>query len=101
MIKFTKPAKLEKFICALQDVLSELEREKNNEESLWGNLFEVVESEMNELLEYALKCEVYFKYGKKQRMLESTYFITDTMEPLDFTPLGKKIFAVQDIYKKL
>ena len=53
---------------------------------------------MNELKLHADRGDVYYKYGKKQRMLESTYLITDSLNALDSTSLGRKIILLQDMY---
>ena len=97
----------ESFINDLQDILSEVEKVRQNiqkgESSTWAItlLDKVIKPEMEELLDHAKKGEIYFKYGKKQRMLESTYFMTDSPVNLGGTPLGIKIFALQEMYRKL
>jgi hypothetical protein len=91
--------KIESLVDDLQEILSLVAKEIS-EGGLWSTelLNDVVKPEMDELLGYALKGEIYFKYGKKQRMLQSTYFMTDTFEKLDGTELGKKITALQRKY---
>lgn len=93
--------KVEKFKKILQEVLFEIEKEKNNPKSIWKPAVGFIECEICELLSHAQNGEVYFKYGKKQRMLESTYFMTDTFEPVGKTILGEKILEVQKLYDKL
>ena len=68
--------------------------------SKWNKkqLENVVCPEINELLSFALKGKVFFKYGKKQRMLESTHLITDSLSALDKTPLGSKILELQKLF---
>lgn len=58
---------------------------------------DVVIPEMETLLSYAENNLVYYKYGKEQRLLESTYFIGDTLKPLHLTELGRAILKVQRI----
>jgi len=71
--------------------------------SKWNaeQLKKVVIPEMNELLQHALKGEVFFRFGKTQRLLESTYLITDSLENLLDTSLGKKISELQELYDSL
>jgi len=75
----------------------------NGEKSGWdyGQLQNIVYSEMNELLSHAIKGEIYFKYGKKQRMLESTYLLTDSLKDINQTPLGEKILILQHLYNSI
>lgn len=56
---------------------------------------------MEELYKYFKIGKKFFKYGKNQRMLESTYLITDSMKNLKNTNLGKEILKLQDIYNKI
>ena len=56
---------------------------------------------MEKLYAYFANGKVFFKYGKKQRMLESTYIITDSINSLMSTVLGKEIIKLQDMYNKL
>ena len=56
---------------------------------------------MKELHNHLVNGEVFFKYGKKQRMLESTYIITDSIRNLSNTSLGKEIIKLQEKYNKL
>ena len=104
LAKFTE--KLENFKDALKDVLLEIDREKerikNGDSSLWrvSALDNIVKPEMTELLECAQKGNIYFKYGKKQRMLESTYFTIETLDDLYTTILGEKIYKVSELFRK-
>ncbi len=86
--------------------LTDILKEANNEleivqsgQSKWEKeqLLEVVIPEIEELLSYANNGKVLFKYGKKQRRLESTYLLIDSLNALDNTSLGKKITILQDI----
>ena len=56
---------------------------------------------MEELYDYFKNGEIFFKYGKNQRMLESTYLITDSMKNLKNTILGKEILKLQNIYDNI
>lgn len=57
--------------------------------------------ELTELLHAAKLGEVYFKYGKKQRMLESAYLVLDSCDGLGDTLLGKKILELQTVYSRI
>ena len=99
--------KLELFIILLSEIIecAEIESEKINtgQPSQWerNQLEGIVRPEISELLSFALKGIVFFKYGKKQRMLESTYLITDSFLALDKTPLGRKLLELQKHYNSL
>ena len=70
--------------------------------SQWDvNQLGVVRSEISELYSFALKGKVFFKYGKGQRMLESTYLITDSLSELNKTILGGKIAELQKLYNSI
>ena len=105
--KGVKRDELGQFVTLLQETIACIEKETNTiregGSSIWnlGLLQNVVFPEMNELLSYALEGKVFFKYGKSQRLLESTYSMTDSFERLNNTPLGKKILEVQGLYDKL
>ena len=97
---------MEMFIQYLQAILVEADKAINNYNSIWRREYEdiikqIIEPEITKLLIYAKKGEVYFKNGKKQRMLESTYSIIDNISSLGKTPLGNKILELQEIYNKL
>lgn len=87
----------------LKDILTEIEKEIASESSIWdkGQLVDVVKPEIEELYAYFTNGTVFFKYGKKHRMLVSTYIITDSMKNLMNTALGEKIIKLQDMYNKL
>lgn len=87
----------------LKIILTEIEKEIASENSIWDKeqLVHVVKPEMEKLYSYFADGKVFFKYGKKQRMLESTYIITDSINSLMNTDLGKEIIKLQDMYNKL
>lgn len=87
----------------LKKVLNSIEEEIKNENSIWDKklLVSVVKPEIEEIYSYFASGRVFFKYGKKQRMLETTYFITDSMRGLTKTILGKEIIKLQEMYDKL
>lgn len=89
-------------INQLLKVLDAIEFEILNNNSIWEKelLVEVVKPEIKELYEHLKKGETFFKYGKKQRMLVSTYFMTDSFKPLKDTVLGEEILKLQHIYNK-
>ncbi|MBQ9558267.1 MAG: hypothetical protein IJU94_06660 [Clostridia bacterium] len=92
------------FIDLLTDVLNCAEKEKskilNGDVSQWdlGHIEDIIIPEISELLSYAKSDKVYFKYGKKQRLLESTYLMADSTNDLYHTDLGVKISALQGFY---
>ena len=55
-------------------VLNSVEAEMKSENSIWDKeqLSSVVKPEMEELYTHFKNGRVFFKYGKKQRLLEST-----------------------------
>ena len=90
------------FLNLLNSILDEAVNEEaraQNGNSRWGEreLKNIVIPEMNELKLHADRGDVFFKYGKNQRMLESTYLITDSLKELDSTSLGRKIILLQDM----
>lgn len=95
------------FIDMLQEIIEFAICEENNinsgKASSWSvsQLENVVLPEMNELLAYALNGKVLFKYGKSQRLLESTYLLTDSIGNLNNTVLGGKITELQRLYNCL
>ena len=99
--------KINAFIDLLKETIECAEIERNHIDkgvpSDWnyGLLKNVVFPEINELLSYANKGEIYFKYGKKQRRLESTYFLLDSFKRLSETPLGEKILELQHFYDSI
>ena len=87
----------------LKRVLNSIEEELKNENSIWekDHLIDVVEPEIKELYTHFANGRVFFKYGKRQRMLVSTYIITDSLRNLSNTSLGKEIIKLQQMYNKL
>lgn len=66
--------------------------------SCWNadQLAHIVIPEMTQLRQYLLKGELFLKYGKQQRLLESTYLMTDSLHMLRHTPLGVQIANLQE-----
>lgn len=99
--------KLEQFTDLLSEIIECAEAESariySGHPSQWeiNQLEGVLQPEVSELLSFALKGKVFFKYGKRQRMLESTYLITDSFSALDKTSLGMKILDLQKLYNSL
>lgn len=60
-----------------------------------------IKKEMQELNQYAQKGTVYFKYGKRQKTLETSYIVTDSLSNFASTQLGKQLNKLQDIYNHL
>lgn len=87
----------------LKRVLKSIEEELKNENSIWDKeqLISIVKPEMKELYTHFVNGREFFKYGKKQRMLESTYIMTDSIKNLNNTRLGKEIIKLQEKYNKL
>lgn len=87
----------------LKKILIILENEIYDEHSIWNKeqLLKIIKPEMEELYEYFKSGKKFFKYGKNQRMLESTYLITDSMKKLKTTNLEKEILKLQKIYDNL
>ena len=55
----------------------------------------IVLPEMGELLQYILKGYLFLKHGRQQRLLESTYILTDSLNAIAKTPLGIEITRLQ------
>ena len=95
------------FVKSLVAVLDCARKEKNvildGKESLWNleQIKKVIVPEISELLSYTSKGELYFKFVKKQRLLESTCLITDSLNELSHTALGKCVLNLQKIYYTL
>ncbi len=87
----------------LKRVLNSIEEEIKSENSIWDKeqLISVIKPEMEELYTHFKNGRVFFKYGKKQRLLESTYIMTDAIRNLSNTSLGKEIIKLQEKYNKL
>lgn len=87
----------------LKKILNIIEIETNNKNSVWNKelLIKFIKPEIEELYNYFKNGKIFFKFGKSQRMLESTYIITDSIEKLSNTDLGKEILKFQEMYNKL
>lgn len=81
----------------------EIQKIDAGKSSKWSivQLESIVIPEMSELLEFANGGEVLLKYGRKQRLLESTYTMTDSIQNLDNTQLGIKISKLQKVYNSI
>ena len=75
----------------------ELNTIRSGGKSFWNvNLLEkCVIPEMVELQQHVLRGELFLKYGKQQRLLESAYMLTDSVDLLTNTPLGIRISMLQ------
>ena len=87
-------------------ILKEIIEEENKAligQSEWriSLLKNVVYPEIREINNYASKGKIFFKYGKNQRMLESTYMMIDTFERIGKTKLGRHIFELQHIINSI
>ncbi len=98
---------IEEFQKILSSVIEYAEIEKawilEGKDSLWSlSLIQnVIIPETSELLDHAKKGEVFFKHGKKHRLLESTYYMTDEVKNLYNTRLGSQIALLQHYYDRL
>ena len=70
---------------------------RNGEKSCWNVDFleKCVIPEMVELQQHVLRGELFLKYGKQQRMLESTHLLTDSVNMLSRTLIGTQIRRLQ------
>lgn len=97
----------EAFKLQLESILHEIDIVKQEiamgNETLWTmqQLVDIIEPEVEELYKYANKGKIFFKYGKKQRMLVSSYCLTDSQLSLNLTKLGIKIIELQNLYNGL
>lgn len=97
----------ESFFRCLQDVIECAKREcdiiRAGGYSRWNldQLNKIVLSEMDELFTHAREGKVFFKYGEQQRLLASSYLLTDSFEKLNVTALGLKIRELQKLYYSL
>ena len=102
-----KRRSMQKFINQMERVLyeskSEVSKIRQGIPSVWNllRLEGVIIPEIDELLFHAKNGNIYFKYGKKQRMLMSTYLLTDSIEGLSSSQLGVEILELQEIYNRL
>ena len=105
-IRKRKMLNIDSYINLLVDILNCAEKEKsailNGEITQWSleEIESIIIPEISELLLYAKNGKVYFKYGKKQRLLASTYLMTDSKD-LFHTILGAKISNLQELYNTL
>ncbi len=82
---------------SIRNVLNLVIQETNKKDSLWEiKQLKMVMKEFESKLTDLVKNQVRYEYGKKQRMLVSTYFITDSLKPLASTELGKKVLEFQE-----
>ena len=100
-ITITKIDDLKEYKEILENIIDLVEHEisfiTNGGTSDWyfNHLEGVILPEAKELLEYILKGQLFLKYGRNQRLLESTYMLTDWIIPVDYTPLGILIRKLQ------
>ena len=94
-------------VTLLESVIScaqlEIKNINDGNKSSWTlvELEDVVLPEMKELLSHALNGKIFYKYGKNQRLFESSYRMTDSLEHLNNTALGRKISELQKFYNRL
>lgn len=97
----------ELFLNLLHEIVTCIDEECNKisvggySEWDYSILRNIVLPEISELLVYARRGIVYFKYGKAHRQLQATYLLTDSLLPLNKTTLGFKISELQKIYNSL
>lgn len=96
--------KKDKVKTLLSEIILLVEHENHivssHRKSVWTkDELDVVESEIRLLLNYINIGKVHYRFGRKQKMLESTYLITDSLKPLSRTTLGKKILLLQKLFK--
>lgn len=107
IVKVKQSDKFSTYAVKLNDILDDAAAEvasiNAGNESPWPLtlLNEVVIPEMTKLLNHAQNEEVLFEYGMRQRMLQSVYFILESLDDLHKTPLGSKIMELQELYRKL
>lgn len=98
---------MRKYIDLLCSIIECAEEENKklfeHKSSLWSiDLLQgVVIPEIAELLSYARRGIVLYKYGKKHRLLKSVYFMSDSLNNLSSTTLGALLICLQDLYNKL
>ena len=96
-------ADLEEYTMLLESILTLAQHEVailgNGGSSRWNmnQLNHVVIPEMKELIQHMGQGELFLKYGnvRSQRLLESVYLITDSLEMLGSTSLGFQIEKLQ------
>jgi len=93
--------KKERFLILTEEILTEASKEKENGDSLWNtDQIDVVSAEFSLLKSHILEGYLYFQFGKKCRMLQSTYILTDSVQNLNGTKLGNKIAEFQEDYNR-
>ncbi len=96
-------ADLEEYKMLLENIITLAQNEVailgNGGSSRWNvdQINHVVIPEMRELIQHMGQGELFLKYGNvgSQRLLESEYLITDSLEMLGSTPLGFQIEKLQ------
>lgn len=85
----------------IKNILFLVETETKDKKTIWNaDELSAVKREMEELYSHFVNGESCFKYGRKQRMLESTYLLTDSFKNLNNTTLGIEILNFQEMYYK-
>lgn len=88
----------------LMKILAIIDEQLNSENNVWDKeiLTDSIVPELKELLEHFSRGEKFFKYGKKQRRLISTFFITDSLNGyLGKNLLGRELLKLQEIYDRV
>lgn len=99
--------RITQFVELLVNVMDCAEKEKriilDGKYSPWDyyHIQNIVLPEIRELFSHANHGEYYFKYGKNQRLLTSTYIMTDSLKDLWNTPLGRSLLILQDFYNSI
>jgi len=93
--------KRDRFICLTKEILSVADEEKENGNSLWNNSqIMVVCDEFSIIKKHISEGYLNFEFGKTSRMLQSTYLLTDSLQNLNSTKLGKLISDFQMEYDR-
>jgi len=93
---------LEEYRILVESIIALAQHEvtmiSNGGSSSWSvnQLNHIVIPETDELIQHLMQGELFLKYGKRQRLLESMYLITDSHEMLSSTPLGIQIRKLQN-----
>lgn len=91
--------KKNELIVSITSILNQAKNELSNNGWSKEQLMYVVK-EFDELINEVENGKLIFKYGKKQRTLDSVYIMTDSLQPLSKTILGDKILCFQEIIRK-
>ena len=92
---------LEEYKVLLESIITLAQHEAtiicNGGSSRWNmdQLNHIVIPESTELIQHLMQNELFLKYGKRQRLLESTYLLSDSLEMLSSTSLGMQITKLQ------